>query len=345
MTLQELHQLISRKEIPEVLFLYGEEEFLIERTVRAVRDAVLAGGDTVFNATTYWGSETTAAEIVATANAFPFHGERRFVLVKEATKILLDQKLASYVKNPSPDTVLVLTAETLPRKSTRGKQTADMFAVDYLQSAQNRFGRDVTVELRRMTDSVAAKWVESEFSRLGKSITPRAAQLLQAMKGVSARELASEIEKIALAQTGVERIEEQHILDALKASRRYTVFDFSNAVFAREASQAIEIGLELVQHESPVMIIAHLSRQFSYLWRIDEHGKPTDTEARRIGLTWGWQYAQMQKFRKNYTDPGTFEQVFAYLLAADIELKSRGTDPATIISRLVCQITATSPLK
>jgi len=342
MTVHELRAMIDKGKFPPVVYLYGEDDFLIERETRSIKEKALAGGDSVFNSTTFWGAETNAGEIVAAAYAYPFMAERRVVIVRDAGRVLGDARLAAYVENPAPDTVMILTADALPKSGRRkspvkGKAGA-ADTIGYLKSQKNASGRDVTVEFKRMKENVLPGWIQEEFAKYGKSITPQACAVFHALKGNDTRDLAAEIEKVHLSQPDSVTVDEDALYELLGASRQYNMYEFSNAVLSRNMPLAIEIALAILPYESPTALVFFLTRQFILLWQIGPKSRPSDEEARKIGLTWGWQYGQMQNFRKNYPDERAYESIFAYLLQADVELKSRSTDPALVLTRLIHQI-------
>ena len=347
MTLQELRTQIRKRAFHPVYYFYGEEDYLIEQEARVLADAALGDGDASFNLNLFWATETKAQEIIAAANAFPFLSEKRVVIVRDADRLLGEDVAAAYVQNPAPDTVFILTAAALPKSAKRrgaGKQKKDITdIVAYLKSPQNRFGTDVTVEFKRLREPVMALWIKTEFQKHGKAISPAAIAVLQALKSDSTREIAGEIEKMHLALPDAAEISEDDVYSLLGMSKQYNLFQLSDAVFERNTAKALEILSVIASSEAPTLIVYHLSKQLAVLWQArylpPSRGRSTDEEARSVGVGMGWQLDNLKKFLPNFRNPDEFERLFEYLLEADLELKSQSTDPFSVLSRLVYQLT------
>ena len=112
MTPVELARAIKQNQIPALLFLYGEESYLLQRDLRQLLDAVLPVADRDFNFDNLSAKEVRAETILDRARTFPVFAPRRLVLVKDAQLLSAESLdlLTSYLHDPSPETVLVPTA-------------------------------------------------------------------------------------------------------------------------------------------------------------------------------------------------------------------------------------------
>ncbi|MDX9758000.1 MAG: DNA polymerase III subunit delta [Bacteroidota bacterium] len=346
MTDRDLQRHITKKSFLPVYLLYGEEDFLIERTAKAMVSTALGDSDPSFNLDLFRGTENKADEIVAAANAFPFMGEKRVVFVRESDPLLKQPALAQYVRNPSTDTVLILCAGALkPPRASRAKKpaaTADVLSLlrTQEQSAPSAAG---VVEYKALRDSDALQWIVREIERGGKSISPEACTVFHALKGNNTRELSSEIEKLLIAVPDHASIEVEDIYDHLGASRQYNVFELSTAVMERNARRAQEIAQHLLRSDEPLMLVNTLWRQLSQLWRVRGYrfgARVTDEDVRALGLIWAWQVEHYRKYSGNFRDHGYFERCFEYILDADVSIKSRPGDPGIVVTRLITQLTS-----
>ena len=346
MTDRELQRHIATKSFLPVYLLYGEEDFLMERTAKAIMAAALGDSDPSFNLDLFRGTENKADEITTAANAFPFMGEKRVVSVRESDGLLKQPALAQYVRNPSPDTVLILCAGALkPPRPSRAKKpaaTADVLSLLRAQE-QSPSPAAAVVEYKALRDADALQWIVREIEREGKSITPEACTVFHALKGNNARELSSEIEKLLVAAADRNEIGSADIYDQLGASRQYNVFELSNAVLERDARRAQEITQHLLRSDEPLMIVNTLWRQISQLWRVRAYhfgNRVTDEDVRALGLVWAWQVEQFRKHAGNYRDNAYFDRCFEYILDADLSIKSQPADPGVVVTRLVAQLTS-----
>jgi len=83
----ELQKAIKRKEIAPLYFLYGDEPFLLEKTVASLQEELLDPNLLHFNLTIFYGSESTPQDIISSAKTHPIAGGYRMVVVKEADKL------------------------------------------------------------------------------------------------------------------------------------------------------------------------------------------------------------------------------------------------------------------
>ena len=346
MTENDLQGHIRNANLLPVYFLHGEEDFLIERIIAVLREAALGDGDASFNVDVYYGSEHKAEDITAAANAFPVMAKRRVVIVKEAEKLFSSTALASYISGPAPETVLILVAENAgnSRKRTPAKQKKAIDVQSALAQAEKR-GDAGILEFKALKDSAALRWISDEFRASGKHIAAEACTIFHALKGNSARELSSEVEKIISALSDRDEVTADDVYYHLGASKQYNLFELANAMLSRDTSRSLEIGIRLLDNESLVGILALLTRQYISLWRVRAmqfHGRCTDEQARSAGLVWGWQVENLRSVLPKYRDPLYFERCFECLLMADISVKTQVSNDAAVLTRLIYQLTAST---
>ena len=83
----ELQKAIKRKEIAPLYFLYGDESFLLEKTVACLKDELIDPNLIHFNLSVLYGNESTPQDIISSAKTYPLSGDYRMVVVKEADKL------------------------------------------------------------------------------------------------------------------------------------------------------------------------------------------------------------------------------------------------------------------
>jgi len=130
-----------------------------------------------------------------------------------------------------------------------------------------------------MNEAQMGEWIIEESRKLGKTIRPEAAAAIIGLKGLSAREIAGELEKLTTALSDKEEIETGDVLEYLGASKKYNIFELSAKVLERNTPIAQEIALNIIATERALGSTAFLFREFSILWRMSGyqlHGKPTD---------------------------------------------------------------------
>lgn len=338
MTVSDLQKQIKKRNLLPVYFFHGEEDFIMQRAVEQVVEIALQGSERDFNYHVYSGSEHKGTDIVSTANEFPFMAEKRVVLVKEAHKLITDNVLVRYVNKPSQETILILTHDATLKPSRR-KKTDGMDLYSTLQSTSNPFKLDVTLEFKPLKEYALVPWLKEEFQRYGKTVSDSACATLIALKGTSTRVLAGEVEKLHIALPDRDVIDDADLHPFLGASREMNVFELVNKIFEKNLKDAIRIAEYCLEASGAVLIISTLSKQMFSLWQIAHRPtttSPTDEDARKVGLAFGWQYRNLNAYLPSHRDPMYFEHSFHALLEADIAAKSQPTQRhASIITQLL----------
>ena len=346
MNAKELARHISSRTFLPVYLLYGEEDYLVERYAKALASAALGDGDASFNEDVFRGTDHAAEDITAAANAFPFMSEKRVVLVRESDPLMKKPALASYVQNPSPDTVMILCAGAM--KPSRAKKTAVKKGAAFnmlswmQQQERGKEPHGAAVEFKPLRDPDALSWITAEFRRSGKRITPEAATVMQGLRGNNTRTLSSEVQKLVSALPEKEEIDTDDVFTHLGASKQYNLFALGDAVLARDGAKAHEILANLLGDTEPAAIAAMLSRQLSLIWRLRTMpvgSGVSDEQARELGLVWAWQANNLRKYIDNFPDPEYFERCFEYILETDLSIKSQSSDDAVAVTKLVSELT------
>jgi DNA polymerase III delta subunit len=287
------------------LLVHGGEEHLKRLLVERLRKQLLADDD-AFNldqldVTERWDgvADTTeqsqqhrqpsrAQHILALAQALPFLGSGRLVIVRNVDALTNDQQkmLADALATiPSANHLLLVTGD-----AGAGKKAAKVAAA--LHKGIDAHG--TVYECTVMTEETASQWVRDVLQGYGQMIEPAALHLLIARAGTELRRLQIEVEKLSLLVGDRGRIHSDDVELLTPKLAEESVFRLTDAVAMRDASQAIAMLRDLleVQMESPYQIFALLIRQFRLIWQA------------KVLLDAGWRPRQ---------DPGNFPQAVAML--------------------------------
>ncbi len=345
MTPKELASHIQRGTILPVYLLHGQDDFLVDTAAEAIRDRALAESDRSFNLDLFDGNETSAEQVVAAANTLPTMSARRVVVLRAAEKILDKPPLPSYLRNPSPESVLILCAGDFgARRKSKGKaaQGKSRSKAEILADLEER---GAAVQFRAMKEPEAEAWAAEQARASGKTIAPQALKLLISLKGTSSRDLYQEIQKIVVGLGDRPAAGPEDLFDLIGVSREYNVYELSEKIGRRDGPQAQAILLRLLETgESPVWIVASLARHFFDLWKIKSPPAKAAGGREPAGgdsFKSGWQVEKLKEQAKNFS-PGDFRICFNALLEADLALKSSGRTPDVVMTRLVYQLTGSS---
>ena len=290
------------KQGPRPLYaVVGEEDWLREQAVAALKAAVLGGpSPDVFNYDLLYADESDAAEILARAGQAPVFAARRCVVVKSADKVSAGdgEALVPYLREPCETTTLVFVAAKLDKR---------------LKFTKELLERAVSVDCSSFPEPRLAEWIRTESGRQGVRLSPEAVEALSRLAlslkgeaGGTLNLLRREMEKLATyvppeKTAGVEDVE------AVRGGEPgASVFDLASAIAARREGRALWIlARNLDSGEDPLRVLGALAWQFRQVWKAkDQH----------------WRGGQGAELSGAFTDRD-LSAAFEMFAAADAKLK------------------------
>ena len=328
-TLDDLRQALKQKKFFPVYLFHGEEDLLIEEATDLVVAAALTPEQKGFNLDVVDGAEADARDIASHASSFPMMAERRVVVVREPDRVPNKEILSGYLEAPSETTCLILQA---------GK--TDLRKKPFVTAKQH----GMVIEFRPLYDNQIAGWITERVAAQGRSITMEAVRLLSAHVGPSLREIRNEIEKLFLYTGERKEITLDDVSAVVGASREYNIFELQRAIGGRQVDRAVLIIARMLEDgESPIMIVAMLTRFYMILWRLHDlrrRGVQSRDQAAELGLA----PFQMREFTEAATrhDVTDVERAFGALIEADEQLKS-SAEPGAVMEVLIVRLTERLP--
>ena len=329
MTHAELNRAIEGRNIPSLLFLYGEETFLVDRVVQRLRELVVPAEARDFNYTLFRGKETPVADLLDTARTLPVFSSHRLILVKEAHDLpaaALDG-LLPYLSDPVPETVLVFVAEKIDGRKK------------FFQEFKKR---GVLVEFKRLYDNQIPTFVREQARGAGRSFTEDALALFCKRVGSSLQEVHGELTKLFAYLGERTLVDVADVAAVVSDTRVDSIFDLTNSLGARDAGGALRLlGRLLDEGVVPLVVLSMMVRHFRQLWKTRElldSGVAAKDIARRIGVNPYFVdglVAQARRFA-----PVRYRQIFELFLATDLALKSSGSHPAAMLESLILDVVA-----
>src|SRR6266511_4779846 len=203
--------LAGMAELKPVYVISGSDRPKIRVAIERLRNRFEEGAVEVLAA-----GEHPAEDAVAACNALGlFGGERRLVIVEDvdAWKAPEAKTIATYLKNPAPETVLALVASELKKDSALAKACA-------------KAGDVLIYDAPRKRDLPG--WVAKQFEQHRTSADRDACRLLVALVGEDPEQLRSEIEKLA-TWSGGEPVSEADVRLLASLSAETSVFVLTDA--------------------------------------------------------------------------------------------------------------------
>ena len=336
-------------DVKPVYALFGEETFFLDRLQDAAIDLIPEEARD-FNLDILYGQDITVDKLIGICRSYPMMAERRTVIVRDFMKMFTDNRdateeedsgdipgapagsqddLIAYLKQPSPATLLVLTNEKRPSGNTRlGKAFKNSKTLTW-----HTFEPVPDYRLQQWITEWAGGEHQLEFE-------DNAAQLLGYHVGNNLQQLTAEIEKLKNYRKDEGPITEQDVRQVVGLSREYTMFDFSDALFARQTDKAMFIAHQILRKaDSPpgevIKMIGFLYTTFGKIWhiqRLARKGLTPDQIRETVGVNSRFYYDKLVKASRQYpleSCPWLFE----VLLDADRSIKgfSKETPEAILL--------------
>lgn len=225
MRASSLRAAIKDKQFAPAYYLYGEDDFLKEDAVRHLVDAAVDPSTRDFNLDQRKGADLDGETLASLVGMPPMMAERRVVVVRDVNALRKDAKsaLESYLRSPSADALLVLTA---PAEAKPDKTLVSLTEA---------------IECDALTGAQVPKWIVARAEKhLGTSITPAAVDLLQDAVGADLAQLALELDKLTAYCAGRE-IDEAAVADVVGVRRDETPGRLLDAIAMRDATTALAL--------------------------------------------------------------------------------------------------------
>ena len=319
MTHPILERHLDRRQLRPLYLFFGEEEFLMERALRRLARVLTEESGEAPLRVVQEASEVSLEDFLAQARMAPLWGSGQLLVLRRVETY--DKKtlapVTSYLEHPAPRSLVVLTAPSL--KSREVEKHAVFGRLHKDEAALGFF---------RLREGELLPWLAQEAQRLGKTLTPAAAQRLVEMVGDNLAELTQELNKLALFAGTEATLTPQQVSQLASHSRSYNIFALVEAL----GETAVPRRLAALDHlldlgEPPARILTMLARQLRLLVRYKEtapHISPADLSkqlklpsglVKRLGQ-------QAQSFSLN-----ALRSHLELLHQADLSLKTSTTNP------------------
>jgi len=328
-----------------VFIFHGPEEFL---RAEALKDLGAKLGDPAvagMNTTDLDGRKLALPELISAAEAMPFLGERRLVVVNgllarlegRAGKVpKADQQFAkdltAYLSRVAPTTWLVLNEDD----TVNDAHPVMQFAHAHDKSVSVKmFGRLGEIDLR--------KWLGTRAKLHGGSLTPDALDKLATMGDADLRLLDQEVNKLVTFADG-RAVTGGDVDRLVHAARSVDVFAMVDALGQRDGRRAIAQFHALIEDgEPPIRLLFMITRQFRMIMQakdLEERRVPPADRMRALGAA-RFVVDKVTAQSRQFTRP-QLDQIYRRLLEVDQGIKTGQAEPLLAADMLIAEITARS---
>ena len=99
----------KKKSFKPVYWLEGEEDYYIDQVMSFAEHHILPESESAFNLSVFYGKDASWPDVINACRRYPMFAEKQVVLLKEAQQMRDIDKLETYIENPQPSTIFVVS--------------------------------------------------------------------------------------------------------------------------------------------------------------------------------------------------------------------------------------------
>lgn len=338
--------------------LLGDEVYLYERCRRAVLDILVDPAMRDFSLAEIDLAETSIFEALDRAQTpslmAPFQ-----VLFLRNVKTLYGRgakkdefaALDAYGRSPNPQALLIFIADHLHLPADLRRM--DMQDKDRYERIRETLGDWCgMVELVRVEEADAMRWLVAEAEKRGSALEVDAARELADALGADMMLMASELEKLLLFTRERRRITLGDVETMVLGAKQRSLYELTDAISAKDRPRALALLQGLLNasdggEESAIGHLYMLARTFRQMLVILEKNV-RDSRAIWQAL---WQGFRMPPFAaedlirqaRRYKSRRDLTRALRLIARADLELRSSPPDKRLVLERLVLALASEEP--
>jgi DNA polymerase-3 subunit delta len=260
---------IGKGTIPALYLWYGAEEYVKERALAALCEALISPGMKDLDYQALDGEEVGVEQIAEACDALPFMAKRRLVVVRDPYLFTgrrgtqsEQERLTAYLAQLPPSVCLVLYL--------RAGQDPDKRKAVYKAAAKH----GSVVEFDLLKEEERARWVKREIAARRVKMDTRALHGFLTRVGTGMQHVSSELEKLMLYAGEGGTITAEMVERVTVPTAEERIFDMLDAVGRRELKKAmVSLDHLLAAGDDPLVIVSMLARQFRLMLLSKELGK------------------------------------------------------------------------
>ena len=322
-----LRKQISQAKPDPVYLIVGDDEAEMAKLAAEI-NALVEDELRAFNAERFYAGEkgVTPSAVVEAARVLPMMSDRRVVTLVRAERMLKPRRrgkaaqaeaeddgdaeapteldvLEAYVRNPVPQTTLVMVAADVDRTRKLYKTLLKQGTI--VECWGLKGSRDARVDLREVART-AEQLVRQAVAGAGQQIDPAAARLIAERAGTDIARLRGDVERLLLYSSGAAKIGVEDARQVVSAETAQDDWAVTNAIQRRDAAEALrQVALAMESGGVSYQILGQLA------WFVRE--RMITSDPRRV--------------------PAAIEALFR----TDLELKNSG-DARVLLERLVVDL-------
>ncbi len=267
---------INQGKIPPYIVIHGDDELFVSQSAQEIAEVILPPEERDFNYDLLSGKELDFSELFSQAHTYPFLGERRLIIVKEAyffaPKSKDAVKLTSEAKRQFADTreveqilkeepvefsTIIFTASFVIKKTDPLFKLILKHGVEILITTAKKFNPNTD-----RTYLLAEKTLRAR----GKKIDYETYELLLAKCGNNSRLILDELEKVATYIGDEAFITNEHINELVVKVAEENIFQFLEDLTSKKlANTLIELNRLKEENNRPEILLFMIINNFRWI--------------------------------------------------------------------------------
>lgn len=314
-----------------VYLIYSEQKLLLEEASQRLSKKLY--GRQEKTAVSLQAQEVTGEEIVSHCQSLSFFGEKQLVAVDNCFALKNKDKkaLIAYLKNPNPQTVLLLKA-VLPLSEVKKIKSDPLFQA----VANSPHGQTYLYEVKSLSG-----WIKKEFAKFNKTVSQAQTSYLILTVGEDLLKLKQEIAKIAAYCGDSQEVTLDDIKAVVNPTVEANVFALIDAIVIGDIETALTLANLILERQEKVDSVVNLIEQqlrlvSLYLTYKSEGITQIDELVKKLNISKGRLFylkKQAQKFSFSRLKKAT-----TLLLSYDYKRKTQTVDDKIFFEQLIVDL-------
>ena len=316
-----------REGLRPLYLLLGPEVYLRRVAAQSITEAAL-GGTLLreFNEASFSLVSDSVQSAIAAAEQLPMMSGTRVIRIRDFAKLREadEDSLIRYLNNPSPSTVMIFAADELDKRKKSTKVLLDVCTV---------------VEFSPLKDAEAKTWAKSRLKELKVTVDDQVLSEIIRLVGTDVQTLSNELDKLASAAAGTNRITQDLVDELIGRSRELSNFELGDHLLAGNRKRALETLHRLLEDGAePVMLVGLIAGNYHRL-ALGKHllargGR--EEVFRNIGLPPFKRDAYISTLQRNSAEK--IARGIQLTAAVDLAIKTSQATPRLQLEMLVCEL-------
>ncbi len=315
---------LEERKLKPFYFLYGDEEFLLNKNYNYLVSQLLVESAKEFNFHVFDSQNFNAESFLDSYNMYPMMSSHRLIIVKDLESISDSEFSAidEIFKNPNPTTITVFVSLQADKKKKIFTQVSKY---------------SYNLEFKKPFENQISYWIKYMCKERAIDISDSACDILHFKIGSNLRSIDKEIQKLKDYVGIKNRIDENDVELVVTDQLRSTLFQYIDQWAERDPARQLKIIEMLGQlGESEFGFLSLLTRHFRILYTLKAHietKRPKDDFIRET-RTPIFFYDKYQKQARGWT-LAELENQLTEIYKISNQIKQNGDLSRAYLSRLV----------